>query len=70
MTAQALPDRLITYFEKLQAKYGITLTDEQKSWYYSKEKTLGDDMKREYPSIPSEAFEQSIEGAYYAQQFN
>ena len=70
MTAQALPDRLIAYFEKLQAKYGITLTDEQKSWYYSKEKTLGDDMKREYPSIPSEAFEQSIEGAYYAQQFN
>lgn len=70
MTAQALPDRLIAYFEKLQAKYDITLTDEQKSWYYSKERTLGDDMKREYPSIPSEAFEQSIEGAYYAQQFN
>ena len=70
MTAQALPDRSIAYFEKLQAKYDITLTDEQKSWYYSKEKSLGADMKREYPSISSEAFEQSIEGAYYAQQFN
>lgn len=26
-------------------------------------------MKREYPSIPEEAFQQSIEGAYYAKQF-
>jgi hypothetical protein len=26
-------------------------------------------MKREYPSIPVEAFQQSVEGAYYAQQF-
>ena len=26
-------------------------------------------MKREYPSIPSEAFQQSVEGAYYAKQF-
>ena len=26
-------------------------------------------MKREYPSIPAEAFQQTIEGAYYAKQF-
>ena len=26
-------------------------------------------MRREYPSTPKEAFEQSIEGAYYAKQF-
>ncbi|HBZ2938508.1 TPA: terminase, partial [Klebsiella pneumoniae] len=37
--------------------------------YYAKEKTLGDDMKREYPTIPAEAFQQSVEGAYYAKQF-
>ena len=41
----------------------------QRAWYAAKEKTLGDDMKREYPSIPAEAFQQSIEGAYYARQF-
>ncbi|MDN5434368.1 MAG: terminase, partial [Acinetobacter sp.] len=29
----------------------------------------GDDIKREYPSIPSEAFQQSVEGAYYKKQF-
>ena len=69
MPAQPLPERLINYFEQLESKHGIKLTDEQKSWYYGKEKTLGADMKREYPSIPSEAFEQSVEGAYYAKQF-
>jgi hypothetical protein len=26
-------------------------------------------MKREYPTIPAEAFQQSVEGAYYAKQF-
>lgn len=69
MPAQPIPGRLAVYFDGLQAKYGIVLSDEQKSWYYSKEKTLGDDMKREYPSLPAEAFEQSVEGAYYAKQF-
>jgi len=69
MPVQPLPERLINYFYKLEHTHGIKLTDEQKSWYYGKEKTLGADMKREYPSIPSEAFEQSVEGAYYAKQF-
>ena len=69
MPVQPLPERLINYFEQLEHKHGIKLTDEQKSWYYGKEKTLGADMKREYPSLPKEAFEQSVEGAYYAKQF-
>ncbi|HHZ8352706.1 TPA: terminase [Morganella morganii] len=66
---EQLPQRLTDYFAELSGKYGITLTDRQKAWYYAKEKTLGDDMKREYPSIPSEAFQQSVDGAYYAKQF-
>lgn len=66
---QPLPTRLVDYFAELQAKHGIHLTDGQKAWYHAKEKTLGDDMKREYPSIPAEAFQQSVEGAYYAKQF-
>lgn len=57
------------YFDKLRERHGIDLTEAQKAWYSSKWKTLGDDMKREYPSTPDEAFEQSIEGAYYATQF-
>lgn len=61
--------QLDSYFEKLESKHGIKLTIEQKAWYSAKWKVLGDDMKREYPSTPQEAFEQAIEGAYYAKQF-
>lgn len=53
----------------MEAKHGIVVNERQKAWYYAKEKTLGDDMKREYPTIPAEAFQQSVEGAYYAKQF-
>ena len=65
----AIPQRLQEYFKELEAKHGIKLNDGQKAWYVAKEKTLGDDMKREYPSTPAEAFQQSVEGAYYAKQF-
>jgi ssDNA-binding Zn-finger/Zn-ribbon topoisomerase 1 len=61
--------KLEKYFNELEFKHGIRLNDRQKAWYSAKWKALGDDMRREYPSTPKEAFEQSIEGAYYAQQF-
>ncbi|MDE9565692.1 terminase [Xenorhabdus bovienii] len=66
---EAWPQRLVDYFAEMEAKHGVVLNERQKAWYLAKEKTLGDDMKREYPSIPSEAFQQSVEGAYYAKQF-
>ncbi|EKN5943488.1 terminase [Yersinia enterocolitica] len=66
---EALPQRLVDYFAEMGAKHCVHLNERQKSWYYAKEKTLGDDMKREYPTIPAEAFQQSVEGAYYAKQF-
>jgi len=62
-------NQLEDYFSELEGKHGIKLDDAQKSWYSAKWKVLGDDMKREYPSTPEEAFAQSIEGAYYAKQF-
>ncbi len=61
---------LIKYFDELECKYGVKLSDRKKAWYSAKWKDLGDDIKREYPSTPKEAFEQSIEGAYYSRQFN
>lgn len=64
-----LPLRLVDYFDGLEAKKGILLSEGQKAWYASKERTLGDDIKREYPSTPEEAFQQTIEGAYYSKQF-
>lgn len=64
-----LSERFEKYFAELEQKHGINLTDGQKLWYIAKEKTLGDDIKREYPSFPAEAFQQSVQGAYYAKQF-
>lgn len=66
---ESLPVRLLEYFAEMEAKHGVVVNDRQEAWYYAKEKTLGDDMKREYPTIPAEAFQQSVEGAYYAKQF-
>ncbi|EOE6861917.1 terminase [Cronobacter dublinensis] len=66
---EPLSQRLRDYFYELEAKHRLTLNDRQKAWYQAKETTLGDYMKREYPSIPAEAFQQSVEGAYYAKQF-
>lgn len=56
------------YFAKIKDNHGIELTDNQKAWYVKKCETQLADMKREYPSTPEEAFEASIEGAYYAEQ--
>ncbi len=47
---ESLPVRLIEYFAEMEAKHGVVINDRQKAWYYAKEKTLGDDMKREYPN--------------------
>ena len=54
------------YFERLEAA-GLKLTLPQKRWWTRKAETLGGDMRREYPATPDEAFEQALEGAYFAQ---
>lgn len=63
-----IPASLNRYFQKLKATKGINLTPARMAWYASKAKVLGEDMKREYPSYFEEAFEQSIQGAYYEQE--
>lgn len=55
------------YFAKLTA-LGIDLSDGQKAWYVKKAERQLADMKREFPSTATEAFEASVEGAYYADQ--
>lgn len=66
-----IPKFLEEYFAKLASDQGIQLDDGQRAWYAKKLAQMNDwnDMKREYPSTPEEAFEQSVEGAYYAVQF-
>lgn len=56
------------YFKSLEEKHGIDLDQEQKRWYVAKKKVNQDNMFREYPSTPEEAFLASIEGAYYSTQ--
>lgn len=63
-----IPATLSEYFNLVEQEQGITLTPQQRAWYARKIETQGEDMKREYPSSPDEAFEQSIEGAYYKKQ--
>jgi hypothetical protein len=59
---------LLEYFEKLENENGITLSPRKRAWYAKKSEEQGDKMKQEHPSTPEEAFEQAIEGAYYAKE--
>lgn len=62
-----IDDKMEEYFHQLEAEHGITLDHAQKVWYMKKREDNKDEMLREYPSTPDEAFEQVIEGAYYGQ---
>jgi hypothetical protein len=62
-----IPQESEDYFTLLKSN-GIHLSDQQKAWYVKKAAQQEDDMKREYPSTPEEAFESSVEGAYYGRQ--
>jgi len=59
---------LTDYFAKLETDIGISLTNGQKLWYQKKHELLQEDMLREYPSTPSEAFQASQIGNWYAKQ--
>jgi hypothetical protein len=60
------------YFNKLEMIVGHQIPLERRAWYIcTRDTEFGGDwqlMKQEYPSIPEEAFEQSLEGVYYAEQ--
>jgi len=62
-------DYQVKYFEQLKLKHGIPLTPSQLSWYTAKWNVQGDDMRREHPSTPEEAFEASVRGTYYTANF-
>lgn len=56
------------YFAKVELSEGITLDEFQRAWYVKKAEQQGEDVKREFPTTPQEAFEVSIEGAYFGPQ--
>ncbi len=63
--AVTIPPDLFEYFKELHEVHKITLHPSQMSWYAKKYVTQHEDMKREYPSTPDEAFQASTEGLYY-----
>lgn len=72
-TYRVASEHLITeedakYFEELETEYGISLTEAQKWWYAAKKVEQGDDMWKEYPSTPEEAFKAAKDGAYFAKE--
>ena len=60
-----VPDKLMLYFQELEADHGITLRPDQKAWYVKKQAEQGDMMKQEFPSVWTEAFERSTEVSIY-----
>jgi len=62
-----IPDGLEKYFTKLQREHSIALNRNQKGWYAKKRAAQDDDMWREYPSTPDEAFRASVQGAIYGE---
>lgn len=62
-----IPTHLEEYFAKLSLE-GIELTLGQKYWYCKKYEIQQEDMLREFPSYPAEAFQASQEANWYAMQ--
>jgi hypothetical protein len=56
------------YFSQLETILDHSLEPTQKAWYIKRAETQVEDMKREFPSTPEEAFETSNEGLYYGRQ--
>ncbi len=63
-----VPKQYSDYFNTLEGVINKQLDDGQRAWYVKRVLTQGEDMKREFPSTPDEAFESSNEGLYYGRQ--
>jgi hypothetical protein len=68
-TDDDVPDRLLAYFDELAGQHDIELTDGQMNWYVAQERLLGEDIFREHPSFPGEAFRVAQEGTFYKREF-
>lgn len=60
-----ISDTMSAYFDALEETLDVAITAGQRAWYVKKSVEQREQMKREYPSTPKEAFEASVEGAYY-----
>jgi len=65
-----IPSQMQEYFARIEGETKTKLTPAQRAWYTKKWEILGEDMWREYPSTPDEAFHASIQGAYFTREFS
>ncbi len=63
-----IPKEISDYFAELEKRLRVRIKDEQKKWWLVKWEELGEGVFKEYPATPDEAFQHSIEGAYYRKQ--
>ena len=56
------------YFKEIEDEIKVTLSPRKRAWYVKKAEQQKDDMHREFPSTPDEAFQASMEGAILAKQ--
>ena len=65
-----IPEDVTKYFQELREAHSISVSPAQIAWYAAKYKTQGEDMTREYPSTPDEAFLANVEGNYYSKHLS
>ncbi len=53
------------HFAQLERDHGIVLNAGQRAWWTVTQETQLDDMGREYPAHPDEAFASAVDGSYY-----
>lgn len=59
-----IPPEIDAYCDKLEKEIGVEINSRKRAWYAKKDAQQKDDMKREFPGTPDEAFEAAIEGVY------
>jgi len=69
-TGIVLDHALMAYFAAVEAKCNTVLAPEQRAWYRGKALEQGDMMHQEHPSTLAEAFQASIQGAYYVHEMS
>lgn len=69
-----ITDKDNEYFDEIEAYWGIELDMEQCAWYVATRdadfRETPEDMWREYPSYPEEAFKRSMEGTWFRKQMS
>jgi TusA-related sulfurtransferase len=63
-----IPDKINDYLDGIERIYSKKIELPQRAWYAAKRKTLKYLIYKEHPSTQEEAFQASVEGAYYIEE--